>query len=1059
MNVLINSIVRASLIALLLGSISGCGGGSGGEGNGGSSGGGGSGIPPAPVTVSMGVDRLLDEGSDGGTTRVDFDVTLSAAASSDVTVDYAVAHVTTEDHDLSPVSGTLTFAAGETTKVLSIDTAADTAFELNEDFTVSLTNPSANATIGDGEAVCRLLNDDPLTVIMDLWNLGYFDVTLNGRALEFDYDLLIDVEDLLNDLELNELLIPYDIYYQSDVHLPFLVASGTLRIVGGSSPSGRLLVILPSGFDSFAIGGGFLVSFDWSALFDGLPEATWEFLAEVEPQDVDSTFPLLNVVNVNVFNEGDAGTSTDVSFIATLSTPLTTDIELSYTTLDGTATAPQDYLPSSGSVTLPAGETEAQFTVTVNGDDEAEGVTPEQFLVPLDVNSDDVVLSFPWVTGLIYDDDTPVEVRRIFIHNTSLVEGDDASADMVFDVTLDAPAITPVTFSFETTDDTAIAGSDYVQTFGEQTFETGESELTIPVPILGDTEAEDDETFFLSVTATFDNAVAGNNGVGTILTDEPLVRISVGDASVAEGNSDSSMMAFPLTLGAAADTALDISYITSDVTATAGVDYTAANSSITIPAGAVDGFIEVPVVGDPVVEDDEVFEITISTTAPEAILVDDTAAGTILNDDGTGGWQGQELVYDAGANGFPGTAVRPQPVFGPGGERQVLFLQNNAVWHTVSPGRTVWSSPLSVAPVDSMSVSPRLVADASGNAVATYTDSFLASRSYVAGTDWQDEPLPMAVETDNQMQLRGEPVSGEAFAIFQEAGSSANGFIRNIWAARFVPGNGWLDMGLVEMSDGNPSVPDLAVAANGAAIAVFPQPPVPTAETDVVAYHWNSGTWVGPFTLDSVNGEFASSSKIDINSNGNAAVTWFQREPVTSGIARESIYVNRYDAGVWTGAVLVERAMDHSARDSDVAIDAEGNVFVIWLQQSPDYSTENLHVSRYDVNDVEWSEPRLLEIDDTAPGRPIISQQVVADDLGNAIVIWTQSDGTVKNLRSARYSADDNAWDPAELLEEIDTGDAGIPELVIDRATGDAMVVWHHSDGSSVNIWANRYAN
>lgn len=114
----------------------------------------------------------------------------------------------------------------------------------------------------------------------------------------------------------------------------------------------------------------------------------------------------------------------------------------------------------------------------------------------------------------------------------------------------------------------------------------------------------------------------------------------------------------------------------------------------------------------------------------------------------------------------------------------------------------------------------------------------------------------------------------------------------------------------------------------------------------------------------------------------------------------------------------------HSARDSDVAIDAGGNVFVVWLQQSPDYSTEDLMANRYHAASDTWSGAQPLEFDDTATRQPIVGQQIVADNLGNAIAVWVQSDGVLQNLRAARYSAADAQWLPGELLEELDTGDA-----------------------------------
>lgn len=657
------------LIALTL-AVSACGGSGGGEETGP---GPGPGPTPTTTTVSLGDDQIIDEGSNGGTTDVEFSVTLNAAAANDVNVTYTTQHVTTEDSDFVTATGTVMITAGSTAATILIPIAADTAFELDEEFSVVLSNPSTNTVIGDGEATGTLINDDALTVVIDVFYLGDFDATLGGRSLDVDYDLLIDVGDLLADLGVTELLIPFDVYYQSDIHLPTFVASGNLQITLGGGSTGRLRIVLPPGFEGFAIGGNFLIEFDWSAVFNNLPSATWEFFALIEPQDVEPTVPLLSVADVNVFVEGDSGDTNDMTFLATLSQPLATPLVLDYATIDGTATVPQDYQATSGSVTIAAGDSTAEFTVAANGDDDAEGISPEFFIVSLQTNSDAVFLSYPWATGYIHDDDTSADIRRISFQNAQLVEGDAGTTSMEFDVVLNEPAATPVTFRFATRNGTAEAGTDYETTTGERTFQPGESQLQVSVPIFGDTDPEDNETFVAFVEQTFGNGVAVGEGIGTILTDDPIARVSIIDLALAEGNSGTSTFGFTVMLSETLDTALDISYETGDVTATAGEDYVASTSTISIPAGTSEGRIDILVNGDPDAEDDEVFQVTISETSDNAEVVAAEGRGTILNDDGSGGWAGEELVHLGSAFLPPQRAIRPQVGFGPSGERQVVF--------------------------------------------------------------------------------------------------------------------------------------------------------------------------------------------------------------------------------------------------------------------------------------------------------------------------------------------------------------------------------------------------
>ena len=112
------------------------------------------------ATPSLSInDQTVTEGNSG--TTANFTVTLGAVSGREVTVQYATANGTaTQPSDYTQKSGTLTFAAGETTKTVSVDVNGDTDHEPNETFDVNLTNPS-NASIADNKGVGTITNDDP----------------------------------------------------------------------------------------------------------------------------------------------------------------------------------------------------------------------------------------------------------------------------------------------------------------------------------------------------------------------------------------------------------------------------------------------------------------------------------------------------------------------------------------------------------------------------------------------------------------------------------------------------------------------------------------------------------------------------------------------------------------------------------------------------------------------------------------------------------------------------------------------------------------------------------
>ena len=105
-------------------------------------------------------DLSKKEGS-SGTTSFAFTLTLSGAPLSAVTVDYATADGTAiAGSDYLSASGTLSFPVGATTKTVTVLVLGNTLREQNKTFYVKLSNPSANAYLGDPQALGTIVNDD-----------------------------------------------------------------------------------------------------------------------------------------------------------------------------------------------------------------------------------------------------------------------------------------------------------------------------------------------------------------------------------------------------------------------------------------------------------------------------------------------------------------------------------------------------------------------------------------------------------------------------------------------------------------------------------------------------------------------------------------------------------------------------------------------------------------------------------------------------------------------------------------------------------------------------------
>lgn len=112
-------------------------------------------------------DARVIEGNAGETLMV-FAVHRAGGFASAATVDWHVnldGSANAADLGAAAVlSGTLTFGAGEFTRTITVPIAGDTLGELNEGFSVQLSNVTGNAAIVDGAAAGTIVNDDPIVL-------------------------------------------------------------------------------------------------------------------------------------------------------------------------------------------------------------------------------------------------------------------------------------------------------------------------------------------------------------------------------------------------------------------------------------------------------------------------------------------------------------------------------------------------------------------------------------------------------------------------------------------------------------------------------------------------------------------------------------------------------------------------------------------------------------------------------------------------------------------------------------------------------------------------------
>ncbi|MBW8312002.1 MAG: hypothetical protein K0M64_08180 [Rhizobium sp.] len=369
----------------------------------------------------------------------------------------------------------------------------------------------------------------------------------------------------------------------------------------------------------------------------GFTEAAAAIVA-ITPTVAADSRPTVRIDDASA-TEGNSGRRA-IRFTVTLSTAAHAGVTLQLATEDGSANR-TDYVATSASLLIPAGQAQATFDVEVRGDTVAE--RDEVFALNILSASNARIIDGQGVGTLLNDEPLPV----LNVADVAITEGNAGVTQATFTATLSQASNTVVTFDAKSTNfapaaDTATADVDFEVVFLKGLrIEPGQTSVQFSIPVTGDTEVEQDERFLLMVSNVAGASTDDIFGWGTILDDDgqggaPPV-LSIADASVQEGNTGSRELVFPVSLSAAAAADVSFSLSTQDGTAVAGSDYVVpAATVVVIPAGQVSATALVPVIGDTLDEADEFFLARLANIAGASAGVT-TANGRIIDDDGAAG--------------------------------------------------------------------------------------------------------------------------------------------------------------------------------------------------------------------------------------------------------------------------------------------------------------------------------------------------------------------------------------------------------------------------------------
>lgn len=223
------------------------------------------------------------------------------------------------------------------------------------------------------------------------------------------------------------------------------------------------------------------------------------------------------------------------------------------------------------------------------------------------------------------------------------------SLTLAFPVTLSKVTSEPVRVTYTSQDGTAKAGSDYTAVTRTLTILAGETRGFAQVTVADDNLLEGDETLSVTISQPSNASLGANTtAIGTIQDDETPVKVRVGSAQTSEGQiGESRVLSFPVSLSRSSSVPVSVTFASSNGSALAGSDYTAANGQLSFSPGQVSKTVDVVLIGDEAVEPDENLQMQLSNAT--GALLDTTSAsasGTIVNDD----VQRSFSVDDAAAN-------------------------------------------------------------------------------------------------------------------------------------------------------------------------------------------------------------------------------------------------------------------------------------------------------------------------------------------------------------------------------------------------------------------------
>jgi Ca2+-binding RTX toxin-like protein/NADPH-dependent 7-cyano-7-deazaguanine reductase QueF-like protein len=556
------------------------------------------------------LDVVVDEKAGVAT----FDLVLDKATSSSFTVAYATANGSAAaGTDYTAASGTVSFAAGQTVKHVTVNLTDDATVEPDEVFHLNLGAITGNAAgtvqIGDGTGTALIGRNDQAAVAKP--SISASDILVGEADSYVEFVVKLNAPGTAQvsvNYRVDGLTTGYSDYEFSGGTLSFApgVTTQTVRIPLSSDTTAETL-------ESFALNLSSPVN---AVLADNQAMATI-----VDNDTFADTGSKASVSVRDVVVDEKAGLAT---FDIVLDKAVTSNFTVAYSTADGSAAAGTDYSAESGTVSFAAGQTVQHVIVSIADDTAAE--QDELFHLNLGAitGSGATMAQIGDGTGTAligHNDQTALATPSISVSDITVGEGNGYAE---FLVELNAPGMTEVTVNYRI--DGLTAGySDYEFSGGTLSFAPGVTTQTVRIALPEDTGAETLKSFALNLSSPTNAVLADNQAMATIVDNDTFAdtgtkaSVSVRDVVVDE---KAGLATFDIVLDKAVSNNFTVAYATANGSATAGTDYTAASGTVTFVAGQTVQHVTVNIADDATLESDEVFQLNLGAiTGSGAVMV------------------------------------------------------------------------------------------------------------------------------------------------------------------------------------------------------------------------------------------------------------------------------------------------------------------------------------------------------------------------------------------------------------------------------------------------------